>query len=109
MKAATDHYSFKKINFSSLSNEWNVSASCCALWNSSYLKSVYKSQSTKKCISFSIQFLLQKLHFLSSKGIWGLAYRPVSIAKGKAPLLKFAKMRLCDLFTTVLQYNISNS
>ena len=47
MMAAIDHYSLK-MNFSSLSNWWNVSASCCALWNSSYLKSVYKSQSTKK-------------------------------------------------------------
>jgi hypothetical protein len=47
-----------------------------------YRKSEKKSQSNKKIISSSTEFVLQNIHFRSFNGIFGLVYRPVSIANG---------------------------
>ena len=47
------------------------------------LKSEYSSHSNRKCVSLSMEFVLQNLHSLSFNGVFGLVYRPVSIAIGR--------------------------
>ena len=78
-----------------------------AVWNKSYLKSLYRGQSIKKCFSFSTTFLLQNRQVLSSYGTGGLEYLPVSTANGNAPARNRANVRLWNLGILHLIYGSS--
>ena len=71
-----------KMRFSKFSNKIQ------AFSVKAYRKSEQKSQSNKKWISSSTEFVLQNIHFRSFNGMFGLLYRSVSTANGKQPLLK---------------------
>ena len=73
--------------------------------NKASLKSEYSSHSNRKCDSLSTELVLQNLHSISFKAVFGLVYRPVCIAIGRLHERNLKRMRRWSLGKGKEQYH----
>ena len=95
----------KNLSFSLEFKFIKLSFNSKAFSNKDCLKSEYSSHSNRKCVSLSMEFVLQNLHSLSFNGVFGLVYRPVSIAIGRLHERNLKRMRQWSLDKGKEQYH----